>query len=219
MHPRAYIFDLDGTLADSLHDIANALNCALGDHHLPTAPVEVVRGWVGSGLRALCEYACGACAHDVVDKVVDSALLHYREHPVVHTRLYPNIMQMLDLLKSRGALLAVLSNKPHDLTIEVIERLGIASFFTEVRGPQIESDRKPAPEGAMAILRRFCVAPGDAFMVGDSAIDIQTARNSGMTSVGVAWGFRPAGEILDAGAEFLVYDPLEIPALTKKNIS
>lgn len=216
MHPQAYIFDLDGTLVDSIHDIADALNRALTDHHLQTAPIEMVRGWVGSGLRTLCQRACGNCAPELVGQVVVSALAHYQRHPVVHSRLYPNIMQMLDLLKEHGAKLGVLSNKPHDLTVAVIDRLGISPYFTDIRGPESESTRKPAPDGARAILDRLNIPPTDAFMVGDSAIDIETARNVGMFSVGVSWGFRPIEEILAARPDFVVCDPMEIPALEKK---
>jgi|ERR1043166_7536 phosphoglycolate phosphatase len=216
MHPRAYIFDLDGTLVDSLRDIADALNRALADHGLPSAPLDRVRGWVGGGLRTLCQRACEPAAPDIIERVIASAEMHYRERVVVHTRLYPNIMQMLDLLKERGAKLAVLSNKPHALTVEVIHQLGIAPFFAEVRGPVSELERKPAPDGALAILGRLGVPAHDAFMVGDSSIDIETARNAGMISVGVSWGFRPVEEILAAGADFLVSDPLEIISLEPK---
>ena len=217
MHPQAFIFDLDGTLVDSLHDIADALNRALRDHALPEAPVEMVRGWVGNGLRALCREACGAAAPDDVEGVVKSALTHYRSRVVARTCLYPNIMQMLELLKAGGARMAVLSNKPHDLTVEVIRQLGIHSFFTDVRGPDTEETRKPAPQGIWSILAGLRVAPNDAFMIGDSAIDIQTARNSGAKSVAVTWGFRPVEELFSAGPDFLVEDPLEIPHLLKKN--
>ena len=216
MHPRAYIFDLDGTLVDSLRDIADALNHALDEHHLPTASLDMVRGWVGSGLRTLCERACSLAAADVVERVIRSTKSHYQSRVIVHTRLYPNIMQMLDLLKMRGALLCVLSNKPHALAVEVVQRLGVMPFFTEVRGPASEAARKPSAEGAIAILQRLKVTPEDAFMVGDSAIDITTARNTGMISVGVGWGFRSVEELVSAGADFLVSDPLEIPALEKK---
>jgi phosphoglycolate phosphatase len=109
--------------------------------------------------------------------------------------------------------LAVLSNKPHALAVEIVARLGLAPYFTAVRGSQHEEDRKPDPRAAIEIIAAMHVAPEEVYMVGDSVVDIQTARNAGAKSVAVAWGFQNKDVLEAAEADFLVYDPLEIANL------
>ncbi len=216
MLPEAYIFDLDGTLVDSLDDIADALNRALAENGLPTAPSDEVRGWVGDGLRTLCARAAPGLDPGLLERLVRCAELQYKRAVVVKTRPYPNILKMLDLLQSRRAKMAVLSNKPDALTREVVRQLNLDHFFSVVQGATTEESRKPSPLAALAISKAWGCAPGDIFFVGDSLIDIATAVNSGMTSVAVSWGFVPREKILSAGPKFLVDDPLQVPQLAKK---
>lgn len=216
MLPEAYIFDLDGTLVDSLDDIADALNRALAENGLPTAPSDEVRGWVGDGLRTLCARAAPSLEPGPLDDLVRSAESHYKRAVVVKTRPYHNVLKMLDLLQSRHAKMAVLSNKPDALTREVVRQLNLDHFFSVVQGATTEESRKPSPDSALSIARSWGCAPGDIFFVGDSLIDIATAVNSGMISVGVSWGFVPREKILSARPKFLVDDPLQVPQLAKK---
>jgi phosphoglycolate phosphatase len=211
-----FIFDLDGTLVDSLHDIAAALNAALQEQHLPTAAPEQVKLWVGDGLRTLCRRACGTRVPSAFESLLSSAMAHYERRAVVETRPYPNILKMLSLLSDRGAPMSVLSNKPHDLTRQVISRLKLGQFFCEIEGLTDEAHRKPSPATALRIARRIGAHPADVMLVGDSVVDIQTARNAGMMAAAVAWGFRPEAELLAAGPDYLVHDPLEIVRLEKK---
>ncbi len=216
MLPDAFIFDLDGTLVDSLDDITDALNGALAENHLVTAPADLVRGWVGDGLRTLCARAAPGVDSARLERVVRSAESHYKRAVVVKTREYPNILKMLDLLQSRGARMAVLSNKPHALTMEVVHRLKLDHFFTVVQGATSEETRKPSPLSALTISHGWGCDPSDVFFVGDSLIDIATATHSGMVSVAVSWGFVPREKLLAAGPNFLVDDPLQVPLLEKK---
>jgi phosphoglycolate phosphatase len=210
---RAYIFDLDGTLIDSLEDISVALNAARNDVGMLPVDANQVRTWVGDGLSTLCRRSAPEVNNTVLSRLVKRAAHHYAHRPVVHTRTYSNILQLLNLLQSRGAPLAVLSNKPHALTVEIVARLGLAPYFTVVRGSQHEEDRKPDPRAAIEIIAAMRVAPQEAYMVGDSVVDIQTARNAGAKSVAVAWGFQNRDVLEAAKPDFLVSDPLEIAKL------
>lgn len=210
---RAYIFDLDGTLIDSLEDISVALNAARHDLGLSPVDANQVRTWVGDGLATLCRRSAPEINDTVLSRLVKRAAHRYAQRPVVHTRAYSNILQLLNLLQSRGAPMAVLSNKPHALAVEIVARLGLAPYFTTVRGSQREEDRKPDPRAAIEIIASMHVAPEEVYMVGDSVVDIQTARNAGAKSVAVAWGFQDRDVLEAAQPDFLVSDPLEIANL------
>lgn len=216
MPPDAFIFDLDGTLVDSLQDIADALNAALNDHRLPTAAPEQVKAWVGDGLRTLCRRAYGGPDAAILESLQTSASARYAQRSVHWTQPYPNILTMLNLLTARGARMAVLSNKPHDLAVQVIQRVRLKQFFLEVRGLRAEEERKPEPTTALHIARQLGSHPAEVILVGDSVVDTQTARNAGMKVAAVTWGFRPEEELRAAGPDYLVHDPLEIVRIIKK---
>ncbi|HKQ47019.1 MAG TPA: HAD family hydrolase [Phycisphaerae bacterium] len=210
---RAYIFDLDGTLIDSLEDISVALNAARSDLGLFPVDANQVRNWVGDGLSTLCRRSAPDVGDTVLSRLIERAAHHYAQRPVVHTGTYSNILQLLNLLQSRGAPLAVLSNKPHALAVEIVARLGLAPYFTAVRGSHHEKDRKPDPRAAIEIAALMHVAPEEVYMVGDSVVDIQTARHAGTKSVAVAWGFQNRDVLEAAQPDFFVSDPLEIANL------
>jgi phosphoglycolate phosphatase len=216
MLAHAFIFDLDGTLVDSLQDITAALNAALEDHRLPTAAADQVKAWVGDGLRSLCRRAYEGSDGAVLKSLQLRAAEHYARRSLHWTKPYPNILTMLNLLATRGARMAVLSNKPHELTVEVVRGLRLESFFLEVSGLRVEEDRKPAPATALRIAQHLGSNPAEVLLVGDSVVDIQTARNAGMKIAAVTWGFRPEEEIRAAGPDYLVHDPLEIVRIGKK---
>jgi phosphoglycolate phosphatase len=211
--PRAYIFDLDGTLIDSLADITAALNAARADLGMRPVEANQVRTWVGDGLSTLCRRSAPEIDETALSRLVKSAAHHYAQCPVVYTRSYSNILQLLNLLQSRRAMLAVLSNKPHDLAVEIVTRLELATFFAVVRGSRCEEDRKPDPHAAIDIITSMHVASDEVYMVGDSVVDIQTARNAGAKSVAVTWGFQNPDVLRAAQPDFLVSDPLEIANL------
>ena len=213
------IFDLDGTLVDSLQDITNALNVALRQINKRTVKPERVRTWIGDGLPVLCERAATHVgAQTQCDRLTELAQFAYAEHFSKTTVVYPNILQMLRLLKSNDVPMAVLSNKPHAFTLRTLEWLDLMDFFQIVRGYVCEKDKKPSPAQALAIADQMQLRADRVLFVGDSVTDIQTARNADMKAIAVAWGFKKKSELLAAKPDFFLSDPLEIPALVKKNI-
>lgn len=210
----AFIFDLDGTLVDSLQDITNAINCALHAARLPTVTPREVREWIGDGLPTLCRRAAHIDRIETVNAMVKTATAHYARHCVDHTRPYRNILEMLRLLQRRRIPLAVLSNKPHALTVRVLERLDMHRHFHVIRGCTSEEDRKPSPHNALQIAEQCGVAPSRVHFVGDSVTDIHTARNAGMIAIAVTWGFQKKTELLAAEPDLVVNEPDEIPRIS-----
>lgn len=211
--PRAYLFDLDGTLVDSLDDISAALNAARDELGMPQVAPNQVRSWVGDGLSTLCRRSAPNVDVETQTRLVQLAAHHYSLRPVVHTAPYPNILQLLNLLQVRESPCAVLSNKPHALTVEIVTRLNLAPFFAVIRGAQREEERKPNPKVALQIIESWSYPLDRVYLVGDSVVDIQTARNAGLKSVAVTWGFQNRDVLEAAGPDFWVSDPLEIASL------
>ena len=207
---RAIIFDLDGTLIDSLDDIAGALNTALRERDRPAAPRDSVRGWIGDGLPTLCRRAWpDATTEDMLafTRAVGAA---YASACAVETRPYPNVLQILDLLQSRALPMAVLTNKPHDLTVAILQALDLARFFDPIHGYHTEAEKKPSPIVALRIASQWKMDPIDIAIVGDSDVDIRTARSAGMTAIAVSWGLRDPEELFRAKPDFMVDDPLDL---------
>jgi phosphoglycolate phosphatase len=212
----AFIFDLDGTLVDSLQDITDALNAALNALHLTPAEPGMVRSWVGDGLLTLCRRAAKNDDPKMVAALVQTTSAHYQLHCAMHTRPYPKVLKMLDLLRDRNTPMGILSNKPHAFTVQLVKELGIDGYFAQIRGYQNEQDKKPSPRNAIAIAEALGVQPARVLMVGDSPMDVQTAHNAGMIAVAVTWGFRDRPELEASLPDFFVEDPGEIPNLAQK---
>jgi len=210
MHaPRALIFDLDGTLLDSLEDLADAMNHVLGAAGLPTHAVAAYRYFVGDGIEMLVRRALpeGAADDATVARTVAAMGEEYDRRATRKTRPYPGIPELLDALFARGLPVAILSNKPHEATRQVVERLLPRWAFAAVRGARPEVPKKPHPAGALELASHLGVPPQDFLYLGDTGTDMRTARGAGMRAVGVLWGFRPAEELTAAGAEALVAAP------------
>jgi phosphoglycolate phosphatase len=206
------IFDLDGTLVDSLDDIAGALGRAMTDAGLPAPGRDAVRGWIGGGARNLVAQALSPDGADRVDEVLAGFRRHYDAAPVAHTRLFDGIAGALDHLAGRVTL-AILSNKPHELTVAIAHALLGRWPFAAVVGARAGVAHKPDPASALALSRALDIAPADCAFVGDAGTDVATARAAGMRPIGVTWGFRPRSELIDAGADAIVDDPAELSSL------
>ncbi len=216
MNPRAIIFDLDGTLADTLRDIAEAMNAALTACHLPVHPVGTYRSRVGHGWAHLARESVGGVGVDRIEEVSRRAFQYYQRHLTDYTHLYDGIRPTLEQLSARAVRMAVLSNKPDALTVAVVERLGCATMFVAVQGALDNVSPKPDPTLALATSKRMGVSPPQTYLVGDSAVDVETALRAGMIPVGVTWGFRDRGELIRAGAVHIVGRPgdiLRLPGL------
>lgn len=209
---RGILFDLDGTLANTLDDIAAALAHGLESVHRPAARPDDVRRWIGDGLPELCKRAAPDLAGTDLDRLIAATRSYYARNTVVHTRLYPGIEPVLERLRSRGLRLGVLSNKPHELTVETVRRLGLEPRFDVVRGYVTEEEKKPSPRVALEIARQWNLRPEKILVIGDSATDFQTAQAAGMPVRIVEWGFRTPEELATAGIAQTLKCPADIEA-------
>lgn len=218
---KAFIFDLDGTLLDTLEDIGRACNAMLAAHGHPVHPLPAYRRLVGNGFGRLIRAALPRgivenLAPQALDALVDEARTWYGAHMRERTRPYHGIPEALAELARRGLTLAVLSNKPDDLTRELVPYYFPEIPFVLVRGGRADTPLKPDPAGPRAMLAALGIAAEQSYYVGDSDVDVFTARNAGMVSVGVAWGFRGLEEVRDAGASYLVDTPEQLPQLARR---
>jgi phosphoglycolate phosphatase len=185
---RAYLFDLDGTLIDSKLDLVSSVNAMLRQTGRVQLPVETVASYIGHGAAQLIADVLGPNASDADRKSGLSLFLaHYQNHKLDATRPYPGVMEGLQALG--GFPCAVLTNKPAKFSMEILEALSMLKFFRGVYGADSFATKKPDPAGALSILKDFRIPPSEAAMVGDSDVDILTARNAGMFAVGVTFGF------------------------------
>lgn len=209
---RGVILDLDGTLADTLRDIAEAVNVALVEISCPLVPAESVRQFVGEGLPMLCRRALGDGHLHEVDRMVAIVAEQYRLHEIDHTALYPGVPELLDELTARRIPMAVLSNKPQDATRRMVAALCGRWSFLAVEGFRDEEHRKPDPRVALEIVARMRAAPLDVWMVGDSQTDIATARAAGLMAVAVTWGFRDRDALAALRPDCIIEHPSDLIA-------
>lgn len=208
--PPACIFDLDGTLVDSLPDIAEALNDCLDLLGLPVRPFEDYRYMVGEGVPMLCRRAIGQTHPHLVDRLAELARARYRIRPLRHTRPYAGVPEMLDRLRAGGTCLAVLSNKPHELATRIVRTFWPDNRFACIQGYVEETLRKPDPHYVLRICEALSVSPTDTWLVGDTPTDIETARRAGAHCLAVAWGFRTRADLESAGATHVVDRPADV---------
>jgi len=212
---RAFLFDLDGTLIDSKLDLMNSVNFMLQQMKREILPLDTVASYVGHGAPRLVADVLGAASTDADRKLgLEIFLGHYRNHSLDATRAYPGVVEGLEALAGRP--MAVLTNKPLKMSVKILEALGLRHYFRAVYGGDSFEKKKPDPMGAQTILQELDARPEDAAMVGDSDVDMQTARNAGTIAIGVNYGFGqhnaaayPADLYIDSLEELL---PLAIQA-------
>jgi len=185
---KALLFDLDGTLIDSKRDLVQSVNATLREMGRAELPEDLVASYVGSGAPILISRALGgaACAAEQ-QSALEFFLAHYDQHKLDFTREYPGVRETLE--KLRGVPMAVLTNKPVNVSVRILEGLGLAGFFRAIYGGNSFATKKPDPLGANTILSEMGIAAAQAAMVGDSEVDVQTARNAGTISAIVNFGF------------------------------
>lgn len=215
---QACVFDLDGTLINSIDDLADAVNYTLRLYRYPEHEPAEYRYMVGNGAALLIERALpeGHRTEREIAKALDIYRERYAAHSLDKTRPYEGMTATLRRLRAAGLRLAVISNKPDSDTQAIIEKLFPARLFDVVCGHRDGMPHKPDPQGVLEACARMGIKPSGGAMLGDSAVDIKTALAAGMTPLGALWGFRERDELAEAGAKFLLEKPAELPEVLSR---
>ncbi|MGD9948230.1 MAG: HAD family hydrolase [Desulfobulbus sp.] len=215
MSYKAVLFDLDGTLLDTLEDLANAGNRVLAARSLPVHPADAYRYFVGDGIATLVERILPATHRqpESIAATVADFQREYAENWHDRTAPYNGVPEMLEQLVASGLRLAILSNKPDDFTQLCVKKLLAQWPFEPIFGQRPGIPKKPDPAAALEVAELLGCLPQEILYVGDTSIDMRTARSAGMEPVGVLWGFRGADELREAGAAWLISHPRELPAI------
>lgn len=201
------IFDLDGTLTDTLDSLVFSVCETLKEMKLPAITKEQCRAFVGNGARKLLEdslEASGDAGHTRIEEAMEIYKRIFDQNCMYCVKPYEGIMELLGELKNKGIQTAVLSNKPHRQTVKVVDEVIGKTYIDWAQGQKEQIARKPDPEGVYTILDRFGITKEECLYVGDSEVDIQTGTNAGLTTVGVTWGFRSKEQLIAAGAVNLI---------------
>lgn len=210
MKYKAIVFDLDGTLTDTLYDLMLSTNYALSEMGWPERTLDEVRQFVGNGVRRLMEQAVPSDAEEMeFDMCFSIFQEHYVEHCQDHTALYPGIKELLDELKQRGYKMAIVSNKLQ-AGVDELYRTFFDGVIDVAIGERPDMKRKPCPDMVNAALKQMGVTAEEAIYVGDSEVDMATARNAGLPCISVLWGFRDQDYLKEIGAFRMVATPQEI---------
>lgn len=210
MSATAILFDMDGTLVDSLGDIGDSMNAVLAELGHPTHTLDAYRTLVGEGARELVRRALPHHAAHELEDALARYKARYATHLIVTSAPYAGVPAMLTALAARGVPMAVVTNKPHEAAREIVARLFAAGTFAEVLGQREGFAHKPDPSGALGVAAQLGVSPANAWFVGDTDTDMRTARAAGMRALGVTWGFRDRAELEAHGAHRIVDQPDQI---------
>ena len=212
---KAFVFDLDGTLVNSLDDIADSANYALNTLGYPGHPPEAYKKFIGDGVNALLMRALPEASR-TMEKALELKALYgpyYLAHSLDKTRPYPGIVETLNHLKDKGFRLGVVSNKPDNQTKHILSVLFPAGYFHAIAGNQEGYPPKPDPALTLKVMALMEAKPESCYFVGDSGVDMITARASGAAGIGVLWGFRPLSELSENGAVKIISHPGELLTL------
>ena len=204
------IFDMDGTILDTLEDLCDCTNYALRMYNLPERSIEEIRHFLGNGIRKLIERAVReGTTVEIVDQVFDTFKVYYKDHCAIKTRPYDGINDVIKKIRDNGIITAVVSNKA-DFAVGILCEDYFKGLFDFSVGDKEGQRRKPYPDGVLSVLDRFGIDKKDAVYIGDSEVDFQTAQNAKLDVIMVGWGFRDEEFILSQGAEFVVKKPEEL---------
>ncbi len=214
---KAVLFDLDGTLADSLIDLADGVNRALEIKGYPTHPVEAFKYFVGDGIPKMIERALPESERtaDKVNELKEIFLPYYAEHYADNTYAYDGCAELVNTLKQKGFIVAVVTNKDQAMADEVVTSL-YGDVFDLIFGKRDGIPAKPDPTAALMAMQQLGVAPQECVFMGDSGMDVATAVNSGAVPVGELWGFREREELLENGAEYIINEPKDLLTLIEE---
>ena len=211
---RAAIFDMDGTLVNTIEDLADSVNEMLEHFNLPTKTVDEVRLAVGNGAMKLMERTALLGDKATDEKFLIKALNFYdgcyKRRLTNKTKPYDGIIEFLAELNAKKIPLGICTNKQHFAAVEIAEKILSPIKFDAVIGDERGKPKKPDPTNALAIAKKFNVKPAEVAYFGDTSVDVQTAINAGFFPVGVTWGFRPESELVESGAKLIVHHPSEI---------
>ena len=210
---KACIFDLDGTLTNTLESLTYSVNLTLKEMGLAQISSDQCRQFVGNGARYLMKQALMASGDKEAGRLDEGMEVYgriFQENCTYHVTPYSGVVVMLETLKKKGVRLAVLSNKPHRQTADVVKTIFEENLFDCVQGQCDEIPRKPDPAGVYCLLEKMQVQKEECLYVGDSEVDIATGKAAGVKSVGVEWGFRSRDALLEAGAEIIINAPEEL---------
>jgi phosphoglycolate phosphatase len=190
--PKLLVFDLDGTLIDSKQDLIDSVNAVRAQMDLEPLPGATIASYVGNGAPVLIRKAMGSDASEqVVASALDAFIRYYHDHALDSTRLYPGCLDVLSAARERKINCAILTNKPVKISRHILEGLGVAGYFFQVYGGNSFPTKKPDPQGLNSLISEAQVTPHETFMIGDSSVDILTARNANTRSVGLLYGLQP----------------------------
>ena len=210
---RGCIFDLDGTLTNTLESLTYSVNLTLKEMELPSITMDQCRRFVGDGARKLIERTLEACGDRSLSRLDEGMEIYgriFHDNCTYHVTPYDGVMEMLADLKSMGMRLAVLSNKPHGQAVDVVRQIFWDGVFDFVQGQSEELPRKPDPAGVLYLLDKMGIKKEECVYVGDSEVDVATAKAAGVTGLAAAWGFRSRQVLEEAGAGVLIDHPGEL---------
>jgi len=211
MSQKAVIFDLDGTLIDSLEDLANCVNQTLLEFGFNTHEINAYKYFIGDGVKVLLQRATNNKQDEqIISKLHERFKIIYKEKLDSKTKVYEGIYELLQRLEKENYPKAILSNKPHNFTIDCIDKFFADYSFVNISGQKDTIPKKPDAKAALLIANEFKKDIKDIFFVGDTKIDMQTAKNAGMIAIGVLWGFRDEKELKENGADFIVSNTKEL---------